>query len=344
MTGLADTARSIALTGVVTDADNLAVRRAVFADGIVSRVEAEAIFAIERARTAHSNAWSELFVEALSDYSLNQEEPVGYLSEDTAAWISAEISKRKAPSTDADLELVTNIIEKARQVPLTFSAFALRMAKAEVIYGDGPDARGRMHIHGRVTEADVITLKRILWGAGSEGHLAISRDEAEALVAIADATTGAENDPAFDDLFARAIGNYLIGATGRSVPTRADALIARTRGTYTSSLGGALSAFQNMMRPSADDVREGWDMVRHGRSLTDQVSLATEAEHHARNEARQTAMAVAEVMTPDKAGWLLDHVGKNGVMTGPEKSLVRFIAREASALDASLKDVIAKVA
>ena len=318
----------------------------VFADGIVSRAEGEAIFAIERARTIHSDGWSELFVEALSDYALNQEEPVGYLSESTAAWIAAEISKRKAPSTDADLELVTNIIEKAREVPLTFSAFTLRMAKTEVIYGDGPDARGRMHVHGRVTEADVITLKRILWGAGSEGQLAISREEAEALVAIADATTGADNDAAFEDLFARAIGNYLIGATGRAVPTRSEALEARTRGTYQASLSGALSAFQKLGRQHIrpDDLREGWDMVRHSRTLTDQVSLATEAEHHASNDARETAMAVAEVMTPDKAGWLLDHVGKNGVMTGPEKALVRFIARESSALDASLKDVITRVA
>lgn len=340
MTDLAALAQTIAVTGIVTADDILAVRRAVFADGIVSRAEAEAIFAIERARTVHSDAWSELFVEALSDYALNQEMPVGYLANETAAWIVAQIGKRKTPSTDADLEFVTNVIEKAREVPPSFSAFALRMAKTEVIYGDGPDARGRMHAHGRVTDADVITLKRILWGAGCEGHLAISREEAEALVAIADATTGADNVPEFEDLFARAIGNYLIGATGRSVPTRADALHAQTRGEYQASLQGALGAFHKMLRPTGTDLREGL----HMRSLTEETLRASEAEHSSRNEARATAMAVAEVMTPDKAGWLLDHVGRNGVMNGPEKALVRFIAREASALDGSLRDVIARVA
>ena len=340
MTELATTARAVTESGEVAPADIASLRQAIYADGIVSRAEGTALFDIERTRTVHSDAWSQLFVEALMDYALNQEPPVGCLSGDTAAWITSEVGRRKTPSTDADLELVTNIIEKAREVPASFSAFALGLAKQEVLYGDGPDRLGRAHISGRVTEADVIVLQRILWGAGSEGLLAVSREEAEALVAIADATTGANNVAEFEDLFARAIGNYLIGATGRSVPTRQEALAAQTRGDYKMSLNGVLSAFNKLIRPSVADFKEGMNM----RSLTEEISAAAEAETLDRENARDEARAVAEIMTPDKAGWLLDHVGKNGVITGPEKALVRFIERQSSALPPELQAVLAKVA
>ena len=338
MPSLVETARAIANTGKVEAADIRALRMAIFGDGVVSRSEAESLFAIERSRSAHNDDWSTLFVEALTDYALNQEPPTGYLSDSTAAWIADEIGKRKTPSTDADLELVTNLIEQAREVPASFAAFALRLAKTEVIYGDGPDARGRMHAPGRVTEADVLTLQRILWGAGSEGQLAVSRDEAEALFAIADATTGAENDPKFDDLFAKAIGNYLLGATGRAVPSRETALRWETEAPHKADLVSVLGhLFSSAQRFGVAPIGE---TMRNVTTLAEDV----EAEHAHRNMVREIDMEMAAIMTPAKAGWLLERVNKNGTMNGPEKALLRFVQREASVLDPSLKDVIAKVA
>lgn len=338
MASLVETARAVTQTGKVGPDDIRALRQAIFADGVVSCAEAEALFAIERSRTEHSDAWSELFVEALTDYSLNQGPPTGYLSEDTANWFAAEISKRKTPSTDADLELVTNLIEKAREVPPSFAAFALRLAKTEVIYGDGPDARGRMHEAGRVTEADVLTLQRILWGAGSEGQLAVSRDEAEALFAIADATTGAANSPQFDDLFAKAIGNYLLGATGRPVPSRETALRWETEPAHKANLVSVLG----QLFASG----HGFAPATIGETMRNNTTLAQEVEdeHAHRNMVREVDMEVAAIMTPEKAGWLLERVNKNGVMNGPERALLSFVQREASVLDPTLKDVIARVA
>lgn len=326
--------------GKVEADDVLALRRAIYShDGLVDQPEAEALFAIERARSGHCQPWSQLFVEALTDYLINQVPPSGYLSDDNARWLTAQIMRRKEPSTDGDLALVTNIIENAREVPAAFSAFALRLTKEAVIYGDGPDARGRMHGFGRVTEADVEMLRRILWGAGSEGLMAISREEAEALVAIADATTGADNVREFEDLFARAIGNYLIGATGRAVPTREDALRWETQSEYKADV---LAALTRVVTAAPDALDAGFirDTLRNTRTLSEDV----EAEHQRRNDVREAAMAAAAVMTPDKAGWLADHVNKNGAMNEPERALVRFIAREAASLDPSLKALIDKVA
>lgn len=337
---IADIAARIASERSVTPADALTVRRIIYGnDGRVDQREAEALFSIEHVRTGHCAEWSQLFVEALSDYLINQAAPSGYLSDENAAFVIAQVKRRKLPSTDGDLALIVNVIEIAREVPPSFSAFALQLAKDAVIYGDGPDARGRDHGTGRVTEADIAILQRILWGAGSEGLLAVSRAEAEALVAIADATTGADNDPAFDDLFARAIGNYLIGATGRAVPKREDALRWQTGANYKADVVAALSRVLSSVPQALDPIFMA-DTLRNARSLSEDV----EAEHERRNAARDMAMDLAAAMTPDKAGWLADHVNKNGLMNGPEKALVRFIAREAKSLDPSLKELIGKVA
>lgn len=318
----------------------MALRRMIYGnDGLVDKSEAEALFAIEHARNGYCAEWSQLFVEALTDYLVNQVAPAGYVSDETAAWVMAQVKRRKLPSTDGDLALLVNVIENARDVPPAFSAFALQLAKEAVIYHDGVDARGRDHGPGRVSEADIGILQKILWGAGREGLLAVSREEAEALVAIADATTGADNDPAFDDLFARAIGNYLIGATGRTVPKREDALRWEAGATYKADVVAAISRVLSAA-PQALDPKVMADTLRNARSLADDV----EAEHDRQNAARDLAMDLAAVMTPDKAGWLADHVNKNGLMNGPEKALVRFIAREAKSLDPSLKALAAKVA
>ncbi|MEZ5818174.1 MAG: hypothetical protein R3D44_13925 [Hyphomicrobiaceae bacterium] len=338
MTDLTQIAEEIKARGTIADPDIAAIRRAIFQDGLVSRTEADALFQIERTRTNPLRAWSDLFTEALTDYCMRQEPPEGYLSEDTAAWVIEEITRNKHPSTDAEVELLVNIIEKAREVPASFSAFALGHVKNMIMYGGGNDKLGRPHHGGRVSAADIHALERILWGAGTEGHLAISREEAEALFAIANMSAGAENDERFEDLFAKAIGNYLLGATGRAVPPREVALRWETEETHLDAARLLRAVMQTYSTADWSKLRDGdfWlDSIRP-RSLSQDVDRALEAQI----KAREAAEAAASIMTPDKAAWLLDHIGRNGVMTEPEKALARFIARNASRLDPSLARVL----
>ena len=247
-----------------------------------------------------------------------------------------EITKRKLPSTDAEIELLINIVEKANEVTPAFSAYALRLVKDMVIYADGTDARGRLHAGMRVTEADVDSLQRILWGAGSEGHTAVSLAEAEALFAISHATAGADNDPRFDEMFARAVGNYLLGATGRSVPPRGVALRRESEGAYRADVVGVLSgALAGVTKVGS--ARNVLNTIME--AMDDPMDVAFERS----NFERDVAIDAVEIMTPQKAGWLIEHVGQNGVMTAPEKALVRFVAREAGTIDPSLKPLIDKV-
>lgn len=329
-TSVHDIAQRVAVSGRIEPSDVLAVRRAVYGgDCLVSRNEAEAVYAVERARRVASAEWSAFFVEALSDYLLNQAEPKGYVSDDNAAWLEGQISKRKVPSMDGDLAIAVRVIEEAREVPPAFAAFALRLAKEAVIYGDGADGQGRAHVSGRVDQADIAMLQRILWGAGSEGHLAVSREEAEALFAIADATTGAENDPAFDDLFAKAIGNYLLGATGRVMPDRATALRFENAGSYKADVVGAMgNVFGKVFgkRPAS--------LTAMLKTPASTLAQEVEDEHAQRNMERDVAIEMAAILTPEKAGWLQERIARNGVTNGPEKALLAFVERESIKLGA----------
>src|SRR5262249_17408607 len=94
MTEVCRIASAVAKGGNVDASDILELRRTIYRDGVVSRDEAGALFDIDRRRASHSDAWSDLFVEAITDYALNQEPPAGYLAEDTANFLVDEISKQ----------------------------------------------------------------------------------------------------------------------------------------------------------------------------------------------------------------------------------------------------------
>ena len=331
-------AATVARSGLLAPQDVLDLRRAIFADGLVSREECAWLFAIERDRRRHSDDWSDLFVEAVTQYALYREAPDGYLSTETADWLVAEISRNAHPSTDGEVELVINLIEKAREVPASFAAFALNLVKTTVLYEDGPDRRGEQHVSGRVSAADITSLRRILWGAGPEGLLAVRAEEADALFAIASATTGADNDPEFNRLFAQCIANYLIGATARQPVDRETARRwqldpGQTQGVFTV-LAGALAGTLDVARGRQSIV----DTLRNNRSLGEEVERAFRSE----NERRAAATAVASVVTAEKAAWLMDRLGGNGVISAPERALLEFLAEEASTIDPSIAPLMSR--
>ena len=77
----------------ITAEDVVMLRREVFADGVVSRGEAEALFALDATATDKCQEWPVFFVEAIGDYIVHQEKPAGYISEDNAEWLVRAISR-----------------------------------------------------------------------------------------------------------------------------------------------------------------------------------------------------------------------------------------------------------
>lgn len=72
---IVSTAKRLCQKRSLDAADALAVRRTIFAnDGQINRSEADALFAIERSRSRHCPEWSQVFVEALTDYLIVRQE------------------------------------------------------------------------------------------------------------------------------------------------------------------------------------------------------------------------------------------------------------------------------
>ena len=62
----------------ITSMDVAWLRREIFADGRVSREQAEELFAAERADVATDAAWTALFVDLVTDHVVWQVRPQGY--------------------------------------------------------------------------------------------------------------------------------------------------------------------------------------------------------------------------------------------------------------------------
>jgi hypothetical protein len=197
-----DVTTAIAARGRIGDDDVAALRRAVYPDGIIAQAEADALLALERAAGGSAGPdWRVLFVEALVDHVVNQTEPRGAVADPQAEWLMGALKGRLA--TANELEMLVRIMESARAMPPALAAFALEQVKHGCLTGEGPTTRGRCHYSRIVDAADVDLLRRILFAAGGDGSIDVTRAEAEVLFDLHDQTVGQDNDPGFCDLFVR---------------------------------------------------------------------------------------------------------------------------------------------
>src|SRR3990170_6238957 len=96
----------------LTAEDALAVRRVVFGgDGEVTPDEAEALVAINEAADKKSPEWRQLFVEALTEFVVRQQQPSGYVDEANAGWLIAAVSHDGRVRRDSELEAIVHILE-----------------------------------------------------------------------------------------------------------------------------------------------------------------------------------------------------------------------------------------
>lgn len=314
--------------GAIGDDEVSAVRRALYGERAEIGEAFRLLYEADKKRKSHSDEWSRLFVEAALDVALRETPPQGYFPPDKAQKVMEALGEKGELRTDTVLEALVAIVEKAERVPTEFAAFVLRRMKQAVIYSDGLTASGERLTPGRIGLPELKLIQRVVWGAGDEGRLAVSRAEAEALFDIADATAGAANAPQWDEFFAGAVGNYLIGATGRQPPSRERAFEMWETPHKADALGFFGQIFSRAREVSLSDVKG--DMSRH------RLSAMVEAAYRADNEARDAAIAAAERLTGEKAEWVVDRIRRNGSLSAPESALLRFLEREATQLPKEL--------
>jgi hypothetical protein len=106
------------------------------------------------------------------------------------------------------------VLDRAKLSPVKLVRFALEQVKLAVTVGDGylGHARSNRRLSpGVIGEVEVELIRRILYAFGGDGNIAVTRQEAEVLFDINDATAEASNDPAWSDLFVKALANFLGG-------------------------------------------------------------------------------------------------------------------------------------
>ena len=322
--------RAIAADGRITDADVLALRRAMYGnDHVIDQAEAEALFALNDAADGTCAAWPDFFAEAITDYCVHQTKPEGYVSDDMAQWLISKVSASGRVKTATELETIIKVMEAAREVPQAIETFAIRQVHEAVMTGEGVTRSGGQLQPGQIGVAEVELLRRILYAAGGDNGLAISRAEAELLFDINDAVSDKAQHPAWADLFVKANVNYLMSArlhhpVGREESLRREAWLDDREVSIGDFFGRALSG----------GLRGIVDAYRHD----------TEAELSSRNLQRSLAIGASEPVDEAEAGWLAERINRDGELHDAEKALLMFIKQESPDIHPALKPLLNRVA
>ena len=96
----------------VTAQDVAWLRREVFAGRVVTREEADELFAVARANMDNAPEWKEFFVEMIARHVIRQSDPAGVVSEERATWLLTRVDECK--SVEA-LAALVNVLAEARQ-------------------------------------------------------------------------------------------------------------------------------------------------------------------------------------------------------------------------------------
>ena len=114
----------------VTAQDVAWLRREVFAEGGVTREDADELFAVAAARMNNAPEWTELFVELITDHVVWQSRPTGVIADEEATWL---IERADACQSVEALAVLVNVLSEAHRAPQWFvSAVRARAAQWQV--------------------------------------------------------------------------------------------------------------------------------------------------------------------------------------------------------------------
>ena len=206
----ADLARSAAACGEISPASLLALRQLGWAEGRITRHEAETLLALNRALDhasgAHANGdWTDFFVDAMCEFVLGEAEPLDACDECEARWLIGAIDGGGKPVTMAELELLVRLIERARTVPGSLRHYALQQVETAVLDGEGPTRAGCDEGPRHITGAECRLVRRILFATGGQGRPAVSSAAIETLRGIDKAARRGDSSPEWPVLLAEAL-------------------------------------------------------------------------------------------------------------------------------------------
>ena len=311
---LATRLAAIGADGFVSADEVLFLRRKVFADGVVSPGELDALFDLGDRAQDGDPEWFQFFAEAAADFYLREEEPHGYLTAEDFRTLKARVT-RDGHANALEIALLVKLMETAAETPSDMAEFVGEQIKQAIL--DKPEGPV-------VGKQDAIMLKRYLFAAGGDGNVAVTRREAELLFDINDATENARNNPAWTELFVQGVVNHLMAHLGYKAPSREEAFRRNAWAKDTSvDVGGF---FKKMIAGGLSGFR-----------ATESVRAAHEAN-------REAGVAEAEKLTKAEADWLASRIGKGGGFDVNERRLIERLRTLEKDLPEGLKALVNRAA
>jgi hypothetical protein len=290
--------------------DTLALRQWAWAsDGMITPHEAESLFELNNLGKSTAPEWVDMFVEAISEYIVNQEAPKGYISEANAAWLIAQIDRDGKVDSLAELELLVKVLERALNAPDALKDYALTQIETVVLTGEGPTRRGGDIHAGQIDEAEVVLLRRLIFASGGSGPAEVRQDEAEMLFRIKDATLGAANAAGWQQLFVQGVGNYLMTRSSHLQLTREQAV---SKEAFMNDTTVNVGRFLDRMSKAAPDWQGAHEAVFDNDDL-DEIA------------ARVAADGEAAKISAFENAWLSGATNADGAQDDLERALIAFL-------------------
>ena len=302
--------------GRIADSDVQKFRRIFYEDGIGSAEEAELLFKLNTQCASKTAAWAEFFVEGVTDFIVFQALPQGYVTVDNANWLIDRVSKDGKVESQSELELVVNVLDKARWAPISLVKFALEQVKHAVISGAGPLRAGQALDPSSITAGEVDLLRRILYAFGGDGNVAVTRDEADILFDIDEAVEQSPANPAWTDLFVKAVANVIMASSGYAVPSREQALRQEAALDHPDQKTSVMAFLLSMVSSNLSSVQDAY----HEQTSEDRAL--------ARLEHQRIEIITNEAITEAEASWLATRIGRDGRMSPSEHALIAYLKNE----------------
>jgi hypothetical protein len=315
--------------GSVREGDVRELRALYFGETPLLGSDADAIFEIHAACAVKDPAWQAFFIEAITDYVVDSAEPRGYINTANADWLIERIARDGQIETGTELEILVRVIDKARWSPESLVKFALNAVKDAVVSGQGAARAGGDGEPGVVTNDDVELIRRIIYSFGGDGHIAVTRAEAEVLFEINDLTAEKTDNAQWTELFVKAITGVVMAASGYRAPTRD---VALKREQWLQSRGD-LSIGQFVSAIFKSDAA-GFMSMFSEQSEEDRELERLERERH--------EILTAEEVTGGEAAWLIAQIERDGELTDNERCLLEHLKAIRAKLHPGLQALLDK--
>ncbi|GAB5457303.1 MAG: hypothetical protein Hens3KO_03330 [Henriciella sp.] len=293
----------VAKLGEASESEAKRIVDDVYKDGIVSRGEAEALFLINDTLEKADPFWGMRFSEAIKDFLLTREAPVGWVTQEEAQWLLGQINRSDDLASHIEIDLILSILRYAQGAPTDLSRFVLKSISKHIV------------ILGHASSEMVERMRKALYAPSGESGLWVNRYEAGVLFETNDAIAFAKNHPSWNDLFARAIANHLLARAHPEPETEREAL---AREAWLEDISSDTVGLISSIVSSFGD-----------KSWFSKVCFDPKKAEKARHVANEIAMRKAEDVTSDEEDWLMRRLGWDQKVSPAERALIDFLKTEA---------------